>query len=138
MSAAIRKAKQRGQTFNALIRTYNENIRAPHKAKRTILDSVPSQLEGYSGKVHDDRRCSVCGHAECVPVEHKFMCVPCHKVSGNMTRTLGTDAWIYDLGFSDLTSPEESAEFDDETLELLATLDCEVDLNVALAPEPLY
>jgi len=136
---ALRVAKHRGQTFNQLIRDHNHNVKNPKEKKRTVLDSTPSLLEGYSGDVRIGVACTVCHHLDCVPVEHRYMCVPCWKVAGNMTSLAGGhDGWIYDLGILDLTDPEDNPEFDDETLKLLNDLDIDVDLEVALAPEPLY
>ncbi len=134
MNATLRKAKQRGQTFNSLIRKYNAG-------ERTLLDSVPSLFEGFSGEVHPGRACTACHEIDCVPVEHRFLCVPCRKEAGAMTDALGTDDWIYGMTETDrFYNPDVviSRSLDDETMELLAELDVEIDLEVALADEPPY
>jgi len=134
----LRVAKGRGQTFNQLIKDYNHNVKNPKEKKRTVLDSVPSQLAGYSGDVRPGLCCSVCHETDCVPVEHRYMCVPCWKGAGAMTDMVGNDNWIFDLGLMEFADPNDSPEFDEETIQLLADLDIDVDLQVALADEPLH
>jgi len=126
--ATLRSAKRRGSTFNQLIRDYNDE-------KPTILAMIPSVFEGFSGEIQVGVECTCCGEVNCVPVEHRFLCVPCWKTAGMVTRLAGNDDWVFDT--SELSCwtealPEVGEELDDETLQLLG------DLDIPLTDEPLY